>query len=212
MLHPHHSTQPWNIGIPISFGLSVSWKPTTFRHSRTTESDTFSLSYYGSEIFDTAKALVTPAAVQTVPWDTILNALRMHYALALSKIVRLHEFHCQNQNEGKSINDYITALQKATLYCKFQELAEFLLDRLRIRDLNLQRCLLTKPNLMLKTALDEARTTETSIKATEAIQKNKNSNFLRQTATAQQDHTEQKDSTEDEEDVCQLKVNKKNRH
>ncbi|KAG8139973.1 hypothetical protein E2320_002710, partial [Naja naja] len=32
------------------------------------------LSYCGSEIFDTAKALVALAAVQTVSWDTIQNA------------------------------------------------------------------------------------------------------------------------------------------
>uniref|UniRef100_A0A2D4NI94 Uncharacterized protein n=1 Tax=Micrurus spixii TaxID=129469 RepID=A0A2D4NI94_9SAUR len=46
------------------------------------------LSYCGSDIFETAKALMAPAAMQTVPWTMLQSTLRTHYVSILSKIVR----------------------------------------------------------------------------------------------------------------------------
>lgn len=88
----------------------------------------------------------------------------MHCAPKLSRIVIQHTLHNQNQADGESINSYIAALYKATIHCKFWDLEEVLLDRLvcGMRDIKLQRHLLTNSDLTLQQAIDDARATETT--------------------------------------------------
>lgn len=74
-----------------------------------------------------------------------------------------------------------------------------------VKDLNLQRQLLAKPNLTLQMALDKARATENSIRSTAALQKSTNPTVLRQNATVHQDSTERKGSTDEENEVCRLR-------
>lgn len=84
-----------------------------------------------------------------------------------------------------------------------------LLDRLvcGVRDINLQRCLLAKPNFTLQTALD-ARATESSNRSAAALQKTGSLPALRRTVTVHRESTERKEST-DIEDDCRLWSEKK---
>ncbi|CAI7934972.1 Hypothetical predicted protein [Podarcis lilfordi] len=68
------------------------------------------LSLCGPEVFETAQALVAPVAVQAAPCDTIKEKPCNHYTPKPSKIAARHVFYHQNQAEGKSINNYPTAL------------------------------------------------------------------------------------------------------
>lgn len=77
-----------------------------------------------------------------------------------------------------------------------------------VRDINLQRHLLAKPNLTLQTALDEARATESSNRLAAALQKNGSPPASRRTATVHWESTEHEEST-DIEDVCRLWSKKK---
>ncbi|CAI5795021.1 Hypothetical predicted protein [Podarcis lilfordi] len=77
------------------------------------------LSLCGPEVFETARALVAPEAVQATPWDTIQEKLRNHYAPKPSKIAARHAFYHRNQAEGESISNYTTALRQAAMHCEF---------------------------------------------------------------------------------------------
>lgn len=77
-----------------------------------------------------------------------------------------------------------------------------------MRDINLQRRLLAKPNLSLQMALDEAQATEISNQSTAAIQKS-NSPPLRRAVTVYHDNMERNESTNDEGEVCRLHSTKR---
>ncbi|CAI5788032.1 Hypothetical predicted protein [Podarcis lilfordi] len=74
------------------------------------------LTLCGPEVFETARALVAPVAVQATLWDTIQEKLHNHYAPKPSKIAARHAFYHQNKAEGESINNYTAALWKAALH------------------------------------------------------------------------------------------------
>ncbi|CAI5797239.1 Hypothetical predicted protein, partial [Podarcis lilfordi] len=88
------------------------------------------LSLCGPEVFETARALVAPEAVQATPWDTIQEKLCNHYAPKQSKIAARHAFYHRNQAEGESINNYTTALRQAAMHCEFRDLDDALMDRI----------------------------------------------------------------------------------
>ncbi|ETE65100.1 hypothetical protein L345_09128, partial [Ophiophagus hannah] len=89
--------------------------------------------------------------------------LSNHYSPKPSQIARCHAFRRQTQAEGESISGYMAALRTAALHCGFRDYLEgMLLDQLvcGVRDLRLQRCLLAKGDLTLKTAIEEAQVAE----------------------------------------------------
>lgn len=118
----------------------------------------FFLSFCGAEMSKTVRALLAPLTIQSVPWETMLVKLQNHYVSLHSRIARHHAFHHWNQVEGESINQYMAAQRTAVLYCYFMDLDDVLLDQLvcGVRDFRLQHRLLTKTDLTLQTALDEA--------------------------------------------------------
>lgn len=133
-----------------------------------------------------------------------------HYAPKPSWIACWHAFYHRNQAEGELINQYIAALRKAGLYCKFRDLDEFLLDRVvcEVRDVKLQQYLLAKPNFNLQMA-DEAQAAKMSNQSTAEIQKSTSPPSLRKTVAVLHDDVDHGESTEDDEDVCQFKSSKK---
>ncbi|KAG8138807.1 hypothetical protein E2320_001595, partial [Naja naja] len=91
------------------------------------------------------------------------------------------------------------------MYCEFRDFEGLLLDRLcGVRDVSIQWRLLAKPNLTLKIALNEARATETSIKAMAEIQKDESPNNVHGGNIARQDYNELEESTDEEEDQTQI--------
>lgn len=104
------------------------------------------------------------------------------------------------------MNEYVVALQMDALYCEFQVYDKMLLDQIiyGVKDLNLQRQLLAKPNLTLQTAQDEARATENSIKSTAAIQKSANPIVSCQNTSVHQGNSEQEEPVDEENKICHL--------
>lgn len=128
-----------------------------------------------------------------------------------SKFVRRCEFHRRTQEDGETVNQYVAALRKATAYCEFRELDDVLLEELisGVRDISFQRRLLGKPNFTLQTTLDEARATESSSKSAAALQKTSSSSNLQQKVTVHRESDEREESTNEDEDICNLWAEKK---
>ncbi|XP_032068760.1 uncharacterized protein K02A2.6-like [Thamnophis elegans] len=154
---------------PFNYG-SETWESYTARfecflvaHDLTELTDerkcAFFLSVCGTDVFHTATA---PEPIKAVPWPVLMAKLTSHYAPFPSKIARRHVFHQRSQAEGESVSAYVAALRSAALHCEFRDLDEALLDRLvcGLRDLKLQKRLLTKTDLSFQTAFDEVRASE----------------------------------------------------
>lgn len=73
-----------------------------------------------------------------------------------------------------------------------------------LRDINLQRRSLAKPNLTFKTVLEEARATKASNKSAATIQKTWNPQPLQGAATVHQDSMEPEDSTDEDNEIHRL--------
>ncbi|KAG8138846.1 hypothetical protein E2320_001635 [Naja naja] len=111
-------------------------------------------------VFDTATALLAPQTVKAVTWEELQEVLNNHYAPRPSCIFRCHAFQKRAQAEGESVSKYMAALRSAALHCRFRDqLDDMLLDQLvcGVRDLQLQRHLLTKADLKLKQVIEEVR-------------------------------------------------------
>ncbi|KAG8127037.1 hypothetical protein E2320_022107 [Naja naja] len=148
--------------------------------------------------------IIAPDPLQMVPWAMLIQKLTQHYAPKPSCIARRHAFYWRDQAEGEPISRYMSALRNAALYCKFHDLDEALQDRLvsSMRDIRLQRRLLTRATLTLKEALDEAVTAEQSGRSTEEIQmwKTNSPRSARRAATVHREETEDIEGEEDEGD------------
>lgn len=119
----------------------------------------------GHDMFETAMALLAPQKFQDVSWETLLSKLRGHYAPLPSRIARHHAFRHRYQAEGETINQYMSALRTAALYCEFRDqLDEILLDQLvcGVRDGRLQCRLLARTDVTLQSALEDATASELS--------------------------------------------------
>ncbi|XP_032069735.1 uncharacterized protein K02A2.6-like [Thamnophis elegans] len=180
---------------PFNYG-SETWKSYTARfecflvaHDLTELTDerkcAFFLSVCGTDVFHTARALTAPEPIKAVPWPVLLAKLMSHYAPSPSKIARRHAFHQRSQAEGESVSAYVAALRSAALHCEFRDLDEALLDRLvcGLRDLKLQKRLLTKADLSFQSVFDEVRAAEMSTASLATIAKS------RSTPTAQSANT-----------------------
>ncbi|XP_034260979.1 uncharacterized protein LOC117656925 [Pantherophis guttatus] len=133
----------------------------------------FFLCHCGPEVFEMAQALSEPAEVQKVPWATLQETLRAHYAPLPSRMVSRFEFWRRSQEEGETVDQYVAALRKAAAHCEYRNPEEAMLERLvlGLRDRRLQRRLLPKPNLTLKMVLEEARANEDSTDEGDEIQR-----------------------------------------
>lgn len=131
------------------------------------------LSNCGSEVIDMAEALSVPTPLHVVLWQTLQESLWAHYVPIPSPMVYKNEFYHQRQEEGETINQYVAALRKSTARCKFSNLEETIMDRLvfGMRDLQLKKKLFSKPKLIFKIALEEARASEAADQTAVAITK-----------------------------------------
>ncbi|XP_032072036.1 uncharacterized protein K02A2.6-like [Thamnophis elegans] len=162
----------------------------------------FFLSVCGSDVFHTARALTAPDPIKAVPWPELMAKLKSHYAPSPSKIASRHAFHQRSQAEGESVSAYVAALRSAALHCEFRDLDEALLDRLvcGLRDLKLQKRLLTKSDLSFQKAFDEVRASEIAAASLATIAKTRAANAA-QPANAFNTVTGQPDSESEESDA-----------
>ncbi|KAG8139410.1 hypothetical protein E2320_002177 [Naja naja] len=130
------------------------------------------LSFYGAAVFNMATALLALQTVKTVIWEELQEVLSNHYTPKPSRIACQHTFRRRSQAEGETISEYMAVLRSAALHCGFWDLDDMLIDQLvcGIRGLRLQRCLLAKVDLDLKTAIEEAQATEMSTLSAAEIQ------------------------------------------
>uniref|UniRef100_A0A670I4V1 Gypsy retrotransposon integrase-like protein 1 n=1 Tax=Podarcis muralis TaxID=64176 RepID=A0A670I4V1_PODMU len=166
------------------------------------------LSLCGPEVFETARALVAPEAVQATPWDTIQEKLRNHYAPKPSKIAARHAFYHRNQAEGESINNYTTALRQAAMHCEFRDLDDALMDRIvcGVRDIHLQRRLLAKPDLTLQKAIEEAVASEAAERSAQEIRKSSSPRLAREPVPVHHEEASSDEaSSSEDDDVHQTK-------
>ncbi|XP_058020550.1 uncharacterized protein LOC131188905 [Ahaetulla prasina] len=161
------------------------------------------LSHCGPEVFDTTESLSEPTPVQSVPWQTLQTMLRAHYAPVPSKFVQRFELRQRVQREGESISVYMAALRKAATHCEYRDLEDTLLEQLicGVRDIRLQRRLLSKSNLTLAMALDEARAHEMSTKAAETLQKPNTPNAAAKATPVHSEEIQAESNSEEEEEV-----------
>ncbi|XP_058012285.1 uncharacterized protein LOC131184673 [Ahaetulla prasina] len=161
------------------------------------------LSHCGPEVFDTAESLSEPTPVQSVPWQTLKTTLKAHYAPVPSKFVQRFELRQRVQREGELISMYMAALRKAANHCEYRDLDDSLLEQLicGVRDIYLQKRLLSKSNLTLALALDEVRAHEMSTKAAETLQKPNTPNTGTKAAPVHSEVVEAKSGGEEEEEV-----------
>ncbi|XP_013924203.1 PREDICTED: uncharacterized protein LOC106550769, partial [Thamnophis sirtalis] len=162
----------------------------------------FFLSVCGSDVFHTARALTAPDPIKAVPWPELMAKLKSHYAPSPSKIASRHAFHQRSQAEGESVSAYVAALRSAALHCEFRDLDEALLDRLvcGLRDLKLQKRLLTKSDLSFQKAFDEVRASEIAAASLATIAKTRAANAA-QPANAFNTVTSQPDSESEDSDA-----------
>ncbi|KAG8140063.1 hypothetical protein E2320_002783 [Naja naja] len=119
--------------------------------------------------------LLAPQSVKTVPWEELQEILCNHYSPKPSRFTRRHAFRRWTQAEGETVSVYMAAVRTAALHCGFQDhLDDMLLDQLvcGVRDLRLQRHLLTKGDLTLKMAIEESQAAELSMLSAAEIQVN----------------------------------------
>ncbi|CAI5793268.1 Hypothetical predicted protein [Podarcis lilfordi] len=166
------------------------------------------LSLCGPEVFKTARALVAPVAVQAVPWDTIQEKLCNHYMPKPSKIAARHAFYHRNQAEGESTNNSTAALQQAALHCEFRNLDYALMDRIvcGVQDIRLQQGLLTKPDLTLQKAIEEAAASEAAELSAQEICKASSPRLARKPVPVHhQDASSDEASSSEDDDMHQTK-------
>ncbi|XP_032078835.1 transmembrane protein 68-like [Thamnophis elegans] len=116
------------------------------------------LHYCGPEMFATARALSAPTPVHTMPLDLLMARLKLHYEPTPSKYSHRQFFRRCIQRQ--SISQYVAELRAAAINCEFSDLEDALLEQFiyGLLDINLHRQILSRTELSMKIAVDEAWT------------------------------------------------------
>ncbi|KAG8136116.1 hypothetical protein E2320_009087 [Naja naja] len=116
------------------------------------------LGYCGNCLYKTARTLAAPKDVETMEWKELQKMLEEHYAPAASSLDYRLDFNHREQKPGETINDYPANLRDIAAGCKFENVEITLRDSIVVgmRDLRLQRKLITKKSISLKEVMEEA--------------------------------------------------------
>ncbi|KAG8135178.1 hypothetical protein E2320_008221 [Naja naja] len=131
------------------------------------------LGYCGKHLYKTARTLAAPKDVETMEWKELQKMLDEHYAPAALSLPHQLDFYRREQKPGETINDYLTNLRDIAAGCEFENVKITLRDRIVVgmRDLRLQRKLITKKSISLKEVMEEARAAEILEKPSAKIEK-----------------------------------------
>ncbi|XP_058028035.1 uncharacterized protein LOC131192675 [Ahaetulla prasina] len=162
----------------------------------------------GPQIFAMARALLTPQSVSAVPWATLMGTLQAHYAPAPSRISRWFTFRQRVQMERESINSYMASFRTAAIKCEFPNLDDSLLEQLvcGVRSLRLQRRLLSRTDITLQSALDEARAYEMSEKLSAEMHRAPATHMVAHSASIHHDAVLSNEFEGEEDEVGRLRV------
>lgn len=75
--------------------------------------------YIGAKAFDILCDKLNPKDPYEEQYDTLKNTLEEFYSPAPLEIAENFRFHQRKQKEGESLQDYVAALQKLSINCKF---------------------------------------------------------------------------------------------
>ncbi|KAG8130129.1 hypothetical protein E2320_017139, partial [Naja naja] len=117
------------------------WEANSLQDTTEQRTRALFLGYSGNHLYKTARTLAAPKDVETMEWKELQKMLEEHYAPAASE-----------QKPGETINDYLTNLRDIAAGCEFENVEITLRDRIVVgmRDLRLQRKLITKKSISLK--------------------------------------------------------------
>ena len=131
------------------------------------------LSCIGKRTFGLLRALTAPKKPGEKSYEELVEILTKHLAPKPLVIAERYRFHKRDQKEGETVREYVSALQKLTEQCDFQDhLEDTLRDRLvcGLRDVTLQKRLLTKEDLTFARAVEMAETAERAEKDAAELQ------------------------------------------
>ncbi len=130
------------------------------------------LATIGPQAFELLTTLVSPVDIADVAYGDLISELSSYYKPIRNEIWERHTFIERKQNTGESICEFILALKKLSVHCKF---GGTLKERLRdqfvsgIRDTPIQRKLLSEKTLTFTKACELALSMEMADKDTKSL-------------------------------------------
>lgn len=143
-----------------------------FRIQEGQEKVAYLLHFIGVEAFGILCDRLDPEDPYLMPYDTLLIKLKEYYAPEPLEIAEIYVFRKRLQQTDESVQEYMAALQKLSLHCKF---GEYLKTELRnqfvygLRNQRIQGRLLETANLTMESALKTASGMELAEKGVSEI-------------------------------------------
>ncbi|XP_055684592.1 uncharacterized protein K02A2.6-like [Lutzomyia longipalpis] len=132
--------------------------------------------YMGLEAYNKLCDRITPRIPRELTYKEIGKEMQQIYDPTPLEIVEIYKFQRREQKEGESCDDFLAALRKLSINCKFGcRECDYLVKALRnqfvvgIRNKTIQKRLLEKRDLTLDMALEIAKAMETSEKGEEVL-------------------------------------------
>ncbi|KAG8139061.1 hypothetical protein E2320_001836 [Naja naja] len=150
------------------------------------------LGYCGNRLYKTARTLAAPKDVEAMEWKELQKMLEEHYAPAASSLAHRLDFYHREQKPG----------------CEFENVEITLRDRIVVgmRDLRLQRKLITKKSISLNEVMEVARAAEISEKPTAKIEKSESVHSALGMTNKYQGEGEIGELSEEEEEEIHRKI------
>ena len=137
------------------------------------------LSLIGGKTYTLLRDLLAPEKPATKSFQQIVTTLQEHLSPKPLEIAERFCFYKRNQNEGESILSYVAELRKLATHCNFGgNLNEALRDRLvcGLRNMQIQKRLLSEAKLKYSKAVEIAVAMETAIRDASELQSELNPN------------------------------------
>ena len=137
------------------------------------------LSLIGRKTYTLLRDLLAQEKPATKSFQQIVTTLQEHLSLKPLEIAERFRFYKRNQHEGESILSYVAELRKLATHCNFGgNLNEALRDRLvcGLRNMQIQKRLLSEAKLKYSKAVEIAVAMETAIRDASELQSELNPN------------------------------------
>ena len=137
------------------------------------------LSLIGGKTYTLLRDLLAPEKPATKSFQQIVTTLQEHLSPKPLEIAERFRFYKRNQHEGESILSYVAELRKLATHCNFGgNLNEALRDRLvcGLRNMQIQKRLLSEAKLKYSKAVEIAVAMETAIRDASELQSELNPN------------------------------------
>ncbi|XP_044764494.1 uncharacterized protein K02A2.6-like [Coccinella septempunctata] len=133
------------------------------------------LHYMGPDAYDVLCDKISPQNPNDTPYEDLIREMKNHYNPEPLEIAENFRFLQRKQNDGESVQEYLTALQRLATTCKF---GDYLKKALRnqfvfgLRTQNIQSRLLEMKDLTIERALEVAISMETSARDAAQLHRN----------------------------------------